>query len=216
MEDQNKYLPGYRAAAERFAAGDPAAMAGKSGVPYVVEEVGGDAGYFRLTYLGVEYLAHHPSGKVAVPGRVATDDEEETNLTRRKVLFLHYLAQASGRGPGKGWHAYRQMAGGDYHLGVFRTEALLPLSRHFGNELPRFRAAAVKAGGTPNEMGDAGYTFRPLPRVYLGVVLYAGDDEEAATANVIFDDQAGGNLPTDDLTFLAEDLVRYLIGTTVG
>ncbi len=210
MEDQNKYLPGYRAATEQFALHNPAEMAGKSDVPFVPEDGDGDSGYFRLIYLGLEYLVHHPTGKVTVPGREEVDEAAEAALTRRKILFLHYMFQASGAGPGMGWHAYRQMKGGDYHFGVFRTEALAPLVRHFGDELPRFRSAAVAAGGMPNGMGDAGYTFRILPRVSLGVVLYAGDDEEEATANIIFDDQAGENLPTDDLNFLAEDLVRHL------
>ncbi|MDA8144702.1 MAG: DUF3786 domain-containing protein [Thermaerobacter sp.] len=203
MEDQNKYLPGLRQAVQAFAAADPAGMARASGVPYDPA-----AGEFTLTYFGARYTVRHPSGAVEGP---ADPDEGEGRATRRKICFLHYLAQATGGEVAGRWLSYRQMKGGQFHLNVFRTEALVPLARRFGGDPAALRRAGAALGGEPLDSGDAACSFLPLPRVRLGFILYAGDAEEEAAANIVFDAAAGEHLPADDLAFLAEDITRRLI-----
>jgi hypothetical protein len=203
VEDQNKYLPGLRQAAQAFAAGDPSGMAWASGVPYDPA-----AGAFTLTYFGTRYIIRHPSGAVEGP---ADPDEGEGRATRRKICFLHYLTQATGGEVAGRWLSYRQMKGGQFHFNVFRTEALAPLARRFGEDLAALRRAGAALGGEPLDSGDAAYFFLPLPQVRLGFILYAGDAEEEAAANIVFDAAAGEHLPTDDLAFLAEDITRRLI-----
>jgi hypothetical protein len=59
--------------------------------------------------------------------------------------------------------------------------------------------------------GDASFLFRPLPRLYLAVVLHLEDEEFPAFANILFDASAEHYLPTEDLIGLCEMLSRNLV-----
>jgi len=53
--------------------------------------------------------------------------------------------------------------------------------------------------------------FRALPRVWLAVVVYKGDEEFSPAANVLFDAAAANYLPTEDLAVLGGYLASKLV-----
>lgn len=61
------------------------------------------------------------------------------------------------------------------------------LSERFGQDLPAFQRAAALLGGEPLAMGDAAFTFRPLPRLPVTLILWLGDEEFPPQINVLFD-----------------------------
>ena len=64
--------------------------------------------------------------------------------------------------------------------------------------------------------GDASFSFRLLPRVWLAVVLHLADDEFPASANVLFDAAVSHYLPTEDLAVLGGILTGRLIKAAPG
>ena len=203
-EDQNKYRPGFLEAAHRFGERDPHEMSRLSQLDYNAE-----GGFFSLVFLTRAYLVHYPSGRIDGPG--AQGLAAAARETRRKIALLHYLMEAQGLEPRGEWLSYRQMKGGEGHFGEFRAEAIQPLTRFFGPQPELLAKVAGELGGVPNGLGDQGFSFTPLPLIRLGVVIYAGDDEEPPAANLLFDAAAAENLGANELSTVAQDLVSELI-----
>jgi hypothetical protein len=80
-------------------------------------------------------------------------------------------------------------------------------------DLPGFRRAALKLGGSTLPFGDAAYGFTALPRIPAGCLLWAGDEEFPARANLLFDRTLGRHLPLDVVLALAHCLVLRLLET---
>jgi hypothetical protein len=130
---------------------------------------------------------------------------------RSESLLLHYLLTADGTPPADRWIAFRNLAGGLGYDAAFQGRANLRLARAFGTDRPAFEAAARALGGERLSFGDASFSFRLLPRVWLAVVLNLADDEFTANANVLFDGMASHYLPTEDLAVLGGMLAGRLI-----
>jgi hypothetical protein len=77
--------------------------------------------------------------------------------------------------------------------------------------LAAFRAGAERLGGTPIEIGNAGYAFQVLPRVHLGAVFWLGDEDFPSRASILFQDSATHYMSTDGLAVLGSHLVSALL-----
>jgi hypothetical protein len=125
--------------------------------------------------------------------------------------MMHYLLTADGTPLGADWIAFRNLPGGLGYYGAFQGRASLRLAHAFGTDLPAFERAAQALGGERLSFGDASFSFRLLPRVWLATVLYLADDEFSASANVLFDAAASHYLPTEDLAVLGGILAGRLV-----
>ncbi|MFA4965898.1 MAG: DUF3786 domain-containing protein, partial [Thermoleophilia bacterium] len=76
--------------------------------------------------------------------------------------------------------------------------------------LERFAQAAAALGGEALGLADASFRFQALPRVPVAVLLWAGDEEFPARAQLLFDAAAGHYLPAEDLAGLGGWLVGQL------
>ena len=204
MEDVNKFRSGLQEALRVYQEAKPAEMAARSGFSF--EELGKK---FVFTYLGMDHEIAHPSGEMKGP--VAKNPDEGMRITRRKIMFLHYLTEARGVEPAGKWLSFREMRGNDAHWNEFRTEAVLPLTQAFGDNPASFAAIAPEFGGVSNGLGDAGFTFQPLPMIAVGIVVYGGDDEDPSAVNVIFDANNTQNLNPNDITFATQELAKLLL-----
>lgn len=212
MEDINKFRSGLQEALRVYREAKPTEMAANSGLPF--ENLGKK---FVFTYLGMPHEIVHPSGEVKGP--VAKTPDEGMRNTRRKIMFLHYLAEARGVTPAGKWLSFREMRGNDAHGNEFRTEAILPLTRAFGDQPAKFAAVAPELGGVANGLGDAGFTFQPLPGITLAIVVYGGDDDDPSVVNIIFDANNTQNLNPNDIAFTTQELAKLLLqraGTKPG
>jgi hypothetical protein len=125
--------------------------------------------------------------------------------------MMHYLLTADGTPLGADWIAFRNLPGGLGYDGAFQGRASLRLAHAFGTDLSGFEKAARALGGERLSFGDASFSFRLLPRVWLAAVLHLADEEFSATANVLFDAAASHYLPTEDLAVLGGILASQLI-----
>jgi hypothetical protein len=139
------------------------------------------------------------------------DAPEKEIPLQEQVLVLHYL-----RGVGKSrvtgkWASYREIPGAGFYFSVFAKRAIEPLKKVFGENLDGFRTAATALKGRPIAAGDAGYEFTPFPKTPLQLILYAGDEEFAAEANILFDAGIKDQLSPEDAAWLASLLVYRLL-----
>jgi hypothetical protein len=198
---EERYGPALVKAQEDMKTRSPYMMAEWAGVPYTGSE---DAGEFTVRFWDATYTIQFPSARVF-------DAAGAEPYIGTKIILLHYLLTAKGTPLADQWVAFRDFPGGLGYNAAFEARANRRLAATFGERLPAFEAAARGLGGMPLDVGDAAFTFDLLPRVRVAVVIYAGDEEFPAAANLIFDAATGDYLPTEDIAVLG-DIVASKLG----
>ncbi|MFH1566355.1 MAG: DUF3786 domain-containing protein, partial [Gemmatimonadota bacterium] len=103
----------------------------------------------RVAFLGRPYEVAPPDFAVTVAG------SDEAVDIRERILLLHYLQTAGGRGAAGRWIAFSEVPGAELYLGNFRARSADRIGRAFGAVPARLLEAARPIGGVPCEPGDA-------------------------------------------------------------
>jgi hypothetical protein len=168
-----------------------------------------DANTFHIPFLDRIYRVGFPRFEF-----VDTTGNEKAIPLQEQVLILHYLSateipQATGH-----WVSYREIPGGAFYFGAFIKRAVEPLKKVFGQNLSGFSEAARKLHARKIENGDAAFEFKVLPAVPLQLILWTGDEEFPAEANILFDSTIGQILSPEDVAWLAGMVVYRLMALT--
>jgi len=163
-------------------------------------------GALRVPFLNRRYRLSHPGLEFSD----ALSDGGEVPL-QEQVLILHYLQAEPAPAAFGDWIAYREIPGAGFYFGAFVKRAVDPLKKVFGQDLAGLSRAAARLQGAPVPIGDAGFEFRVFPKVPARLVLYAGDEEFPAEANILFDRGIGRMLSPEDVAWMAGMLVYRLI-----
>jgi hypothetical protein len=194
------YIAACRLARDKLAIEPYEGLLARSG--FESEEGGG----LRVPFLNRVYRLSYPDLEFAD----TSADAKEVPL-QEQVLILHYL-QAGVPAPSPGeWVAYREIPGAAFYFGAFVKRAVDPLKRVFGQNTAGFEGAAQRLRGEAVGLGDAGFEFRVFPKVPVRLILYVGDEEFPAEANILFDRSIGGLLSPEDVAWMAGMLVYRLI-----
>ena len=130
---------------------------------------------------------------------------------QEQILILHYMTAASPRNLSGNRVSYREIPGASFYFSAFVKRGIDPLKTVFGPNVTALVEAAKQLNGRPIEPGDVGFEFDVLPNVPLQLILYEGDDEFPAEANILFDQTIGVILSPEDIAWLAGMLVYRLI-----
>lgn len=173
-----RYETAIRASEEFLAALDPAGVCARTGALW-------DGGKYLIPWFG--NLTPLDAGEGA-----------------ERVLWTHYLtSEGAGTQAGR-LIAYRDLRGAGFYEPKFNERAVRPLEKCFGMRPELLEAAgAAVSGGAAGGLGDASVTLRPLPRLPITYVIWRGDDELPPAGMILFDGNASGWLPAEDLTVLA-------------
>ena len=139
-----------------------------------------------------------------------TNDEKEVPIPEQ-VLILHYLMATEVPALIGRWVSYREIPGASFYYGAFIKRAVDPLKKVFGQNISGFSQAATSLQAHNIEGGDAGFEFRVFPAVPLQLILWKGDDEFPAEANILFDETIGRILSPEDVAWLAGMVVYRMI-----
>jgi hypothetical protein len=198
---EERYGPALVKAQQDLETRDPFVIANWAGVQF--EAGAGKAGYFFVRFWDSTYTVSYPAG-------IVVDEAGETPPIGLRLIVLHYLLTAMGATMADRWAAFREFPGGLGYNAAFEARVNRRLAGVFGQRLPEFKQTCRALGGMPLDVGDAAFAFDIFPRVRLAVVLYRGDDEFPASANLIFDAAASHSLPTEDLVVLGETVASRL------
>ncbi len=194
-----QYLETLLEAQREFAKHDPQKMAEASGAEYDPRE-----NVIRVLYLNKSYRVFYPEGRILA-------EEEPTNLAvEEKALILQYLSQAPGHPLTKRWISYSELPNGMYHDRPFKVEAVEPLAETFGGQPGKLLEAAQALGGSELKVGDLGVVIPVLPRILVAVILWVGDEEFPARANMVFDAVTPRYLSTAAVYVLGSILTKRL------
>jgi len=194
------YIAACRLARDKLAAEPYEALLARSG--FEPAEGGG----LRVPFLDRVYRLSYPGLEFAD----TSADAKEVPL-QEQVLILHYLQADPSGSVSSEWVAYREIPGAAFYFGAFVKRAVDPLKKVFGQNTAGFGGAAKRLRGEAVGLGDAGFEFRVFPKVPLRVILYAGDEEFPAEANMLFDRSIGRLLSPEDIAWMTGMLVYRLI-----
>ncbi len=196
------YRPALELAQRNLRSLAPETVAARAGVDLIST---GDGSEYRLRMLSREYRVPFPECLVYEVGSGSPAGVSPT------LVALHYLITADGSPVRHEWVPFRVIPGGGVYVAAFRRRSIEPLLTRFGGDPAGLHQAALTLGGTAAGMGDASYAFDALPRLPMACVLWLGDEEQGAEANILFDAGAPSYLPTEDLAVLAGTLAYGLI-----
>ena len=165
-----------------------------------------DGQSLHIPFLDRTYLVSYPLFEFKDQAEV----EKEIPI-QEQVLVLHYLMAVEVPDLTGRWVSYREIPGASFYFGAFVKRAVDPLKKVFGQNISGFSRAAEKLGARIIENGDAGFEFRALPAVPLRLILWEGDDEFPAEANILFDETIGRILSPEDVAWLAGMVVYRLM-----
>ena len=161
---------------------------------------------FRVPFLNRVYRIGFPE--------LAFEDEADSQKEvpiQEQILILHYMLSAAPTPLTDNWLSYREIPGASFYYSSFVRRAIDPLKKFFGQNIDNFIRAGDIMRGKSIDTGDAGYEFRLFPNIPLRLILWAGDEEFPAEANMVFDENIGGMLSPEDIAWLAWMLVYRLI-----
>jgi len=190
------------------AAFDLAARALKAKDPVRVAALAGAD--FQEGALGLRFLDQEVRVDLD-PVQVRRTDGREIPLTDQ-VLVLHYLSQADGRPLAGEWVAYRDIPGAEVYHPVFYQRAVAPLLKAFGSRPELLEELAAVYPSYPGQAGDVSVVVQAFARVPLQLIIWAGDDEFPAEANILLDRSVNGYLTAEDVAWVAGRVVYPLAG----
>ncbi len=195
----DKLAPVVKEAQEKLRQIDRALVAKRSGAAIDQD------GNLHVEFLQREYVIDHAKWTVAsVDSRTAPSSLVQS-------LILTYLYLSDGTPPIDRWLGFRELPNGLFYASAFQGYTGAELVRELSGELVVFKQASEKLRGTAFAIGDAGYIFQVLPRLNLAVILWAGDDEFPAQAQVLFQETAPHYLLTDGLAIVGGLLISRIV-----
>jgi len=159
----------------------------------------------QINFLGQHYEIEYPSGNF----RPEASLQGELPVFAR-ILILHYLANTIDTIIEGKYISFKELPGGQIYIQPFTNRAILPLAKLFGAQPHRLVEIASRIGGKQADLGDVGVTINVFPRIPITLILWQGDEEFAASANILFDASAAQLLPTEDYAVLAGFVVASL------
>ncbi|HSD85571.1 MAG TPA: DUF3786 domain-containing protein [Anaerolineae bacterium] len=142
---------------------------------------------------------------------VTRGDGEVAPSSLLQSLLLTYLYIADGTPPIDRWVGFRELPNGLFYAQAFQGYTGAVLIHELQGEVAQFKQASEKLQGVPLPIGNAGYVFQVLPRLRLAVVMWAGDDEFPAQAQVLFPESAAHYLVTDGLAIIGSLLIGQIV-----
>jgi hypothetical protein len=161
---------------------------------------------YTLTVLGKEY-------KVELNGNIIRHPESLNEHIRGAltVLVLHYLINSKATTLRNKLISYRELPSGMVFYNAFRSIAIEPIAKEFGSDPEKFEQQANKLAGHKVKLGEVAFEFKIFPRVPVTYILWGGDEEISASANILFDVSASEHLHTEDLAEVGEVITHHLI-----
>jgi len=194
----DKLAPVVKEAQAKLHTTDRAVVAERSGA--AIDQ----GGNLRVEFLRREYVIDYAEWTV----QRAEDGAAPSSFIQS--LILTYLSTADGTPPIDRWVGFRELPNGLFYAQAFQGYTGAELMHNLDGDVTAFKQASEKLQGAALTIGDAGYAFQVLPHLKLAVVMWAGDDEFPAQAQVLFQESAPHYLVTEGLAIVGSLLIGQI------
>ena len=128
------------------------------------------------------------------------------------LFMVYYLVKGKDLVVSNEWISEKDIPGG---ATFFRGPHEIPthlISNRYGNDGEGFAERCKRVGGTPLDMGDAGFRFLMVPRIPVAVLYWKGDDEFPSQARILYDRTITEHLTADIIFALDVEICRRIAG----
>jgi hypothetical protein len=154
--------------------------------------------------------------QVKWPGiEISLSDSREGIELRDKILILDYLNTAKGTALAGSAITFQELPEVSSYFPTFSKRAVQPLIDNFGSCPERLFDAALQLGGEKAGYGDASVTITAFSRVPVSYVIWKGDEEFPANANILFDKTIQDYLPNEDIIVLCQAITWRLVKSLI-
>jgi Domain of unknown function (DUF3786) len=195
----DKLAPVVKEAQAKLRTSDRALVAERSGA--LIDPQGN----LRMAFLRREHMIDQ------VDWTVKRADDGAAPPALMQSLILTYLYMSDGTPPIDRWLGFRELPDGLFYAQAFQGYTGAELVRDLHGDVAVFRQASEKLQGGPLALGNAAFAFQVLPRLRLAVIMWPGDDEFPAQAQVLFQESAPHYLMTDGLAILGSLLIGQIV-----
>lgn len=130
-----------------------------------------------------------------------------------QALILYYFISADGTPVTGRYIAYSELPDGRFYSQAFQGYTGQELARRFANDPEALHRTAGKLGGSPQSLGDCSYLFPLFPNINLMLVFWQGDEDFPSNCQILFDQAAASQLPTDACAIAGSMLTRKLLAS---
>lgn len=159
----------------------------------------------QVKYLNRTYQVSWPEIEITL------ENSQTPVELRDKILILDYLTHADGAPLAGEPITFQELGGVANYYPTFFGRAVKPLISGFGASPERLLEAAVKFGGIKSGFGDIAVTIPAFTRVLITVVIWKGDDEFPANANILFDKSVTNYLSAEAIIVLCQTISWSLV-----
>jgi len=161
---------------------------------------------YTVPVLRKEFRLERAAGRIHHPSLA-----DEHILGSMTVLLLHYLIGSKQRMLRNKLISYRELPNGMVFYNAFRNLAIDPIAKVFGENIEAFEKRGPELGGHRVNYGEMAFEFFIFPRIPVTYILWTGDEEIPASANILFDLSALEHLHTEDLAEVGEVITHQLV-----
>jgi hypothetical protein len=164
-------------------------------------DFGGEDQGFALRLMGEEMKAAYPEFALDGAGLM------EQLLVLRYLTEGRYVPAVSRELP------YDDVPWGNVYYSNFRGRCVLRAARTFGDDIASLKDVFESTPGLRAEKidrGDIGYRFEFMSGLYMSLIMWEGDDEFPASAQVLFDDNFVSAFTAEDIAVAGEIMVSRL------
>jgi hypothetical protein len=159
-------------------------------------------GAIAIHFFGGEWLVDPIQRSIEKEGRRLDDADA--------ILVTHYLLGCSAATPTGRLISFMEAPGGSSYYDAFKKRSIDRLVSLFGGKPEVLAETGLRLGARMVERGSASISISVLPKLPVTIILWAGDDEVPASANLLFDETAPSILPTEDLAVAAGMVISRL------
>ncbi|MDR1496555.1 MAG: DUF3786 domain-containing protein [Clostridiales Family XIII bacterium] len=179
-----------------FASLDPLDIAERTRVPYDAERR-----EFTITLMGVRYAVGWPGAEIGIDDPYA------------RILMLRYLEEGRYIEPTGRYVAYHELPWGDVYVSNFRGRVIRRFLSEFGRDLDALKKiieGASGLGAEPEEKCDLGYRFDFMNGLPMKILVWEGDDEFPASAQMLYDKAVAFAYTAEDIAVAGDILISRL------
>lgn len=183
-----------------FSEKDPIDISKQSGIPFDINQL-----CFSIKVMGRKYRVIHPTAEIL---DIETGDKIEAYTI--KTLILRYLVNSKAVPPFNKDITYKEIPGGLVYYRNFYNRTILKLAKIFSNNLKNFEEDALSIKAEMIKMGDKACKFEFMNNVYITFIVWRGDDELPASANILFDRNIEYYFNAEDLAVVGDVAIELL------
>ena len=179
---------------------DPAAVSGRTGVPYM-------DGCFRTKLLDREVTVSWPEGEARW---ASSGGELRPNAS---ILLLRLLTGGTLAPPTGKMLSYAELPWGETYLTQFRGRCISRLAFSFGNTPEKFSEACRSIGGREAETGSGlSYDIPFLPELTVRLTVWPGEDDLPPSAQFLFSSNISLAFSAEDLAYCGDVILDAMKG----